>query len=250
MKRGGQPPLLGPAQIRLLENSLRFQSGMVKSFISTGSLKIRDSSEHIAATFLCVATRDPFRLKMEVTHTWGRPLLSILVRGQRVTVIDLYHNRTYKGQLGNGASPFGRIPVFDRTLLWSIMRGYPEIMDDTTISLSDEGDALVVKKNGQSSQEIRFDGKMQYPCTVIYPQLDIKVRFSQYIISDQITYARQVNVNHLANNSSLQININQILFNQSLDPSLFTVKIRSIMLANGTSRAEKQHIAAATLASP
>lgn len=223
MKRRGQPPLLGPAQIRLLEKNLRSQSALVRNFISTGSLKIRDSSQQIPATFLCVATRDPFRFKMEVTHSWGRPLLNILVRGQRVTVVDLYHNRTYNGQLRNGMPSLAKIPVLDKTLLWSIMRAYAEIMDDAIISSSDEGDELVVKKNGQPIQKIRFDGKMQYPSTVLYPQLHIKVSFSQFIMSDHIAYAKRVNVTHLAHNGSLQIKINQILFNQSLDPGLFTL---------------------------
>jgi len=223
LKSPGQLHPLSQTHIALLKKTLNSQTYAVKTFISTGGLEIRDSTRQIPTTFLCIGSRIPFRLKVEITHTWGLPLIHILIQGQEVTVRDLYHHRIYQGHLSPHAPFLGKMPLLDKALLWSIMRAYPEIMDSGEISWEDDDRALVVKRKGKIAQEIRFDRDLRYPSSVSYPQLEVDVRFSQFTTNGHITYAKLVEATHLENNSSMRLTIKNIVFNPTLDPNLFNL---------------------------
>ncbi len=219
---GTRPGLsVSESKVRLLKHNLGEQSSAVKNFVSTGTLQVWEPTQRISATFVCVGSRNPFRLKLEITHTWGLPLLQILMYGRAVTVVDLYHHRTYHGQFGNKLPFFGKIPLVNRTLLWSVMRAFPELMRHGAISWSTEDGALVVRQDEEVDQEIRFDGKLHYPVNVLYPRLEVALRFSEFATQGSVVYAKAVEARHLANETSVHIKIKDILFNQDLNPQIF-----------------------------
>ena len=208
-------------KIRELRAQLDFQSGGVKSFITTGRMVISNTTQRIPATFLCVATREPFRLKAEVIHTWGFPLVNILVNGEHVTIDDLYHKRRYQGQLGIlGALAHG-LPPLDKNLLWSIMRAYPEVMDRERLSWSHTQQTFIVTNGGNTEQLIPVDSEAAFPSTVIYPHLGLKLRFSGLKSNHGFIYASHVDVSYPEKESEMQITIKEIIFNKEIEPGLF-----------------------------
>ena len=214
-------PSISQTKIQLLREGLAVQNRAVQTFVSTGSLEMWDTSQHIPTMFLTVASRNPFRLKVEITHSWGLPLLHILLNGNRVTVVDLYHHRTYHSALGIDAPFLDKMPLLDRALMWSIMRAFPEVKDRGKISWSNKDRALVVKEAGEVTQEIRFDRNLQYPVNVVYPNLEVDVKFSDFTAQGNIVYAKKVKVTHLVRQASMRIKIKKIFFNQALDPKIF-----------------------------
>ncbi len=222
---GTRPGLsVSQSKVHLLERNLDEQSSEVKNFVSTGMLQVWEPTQRISTTFLCVASRNPFRLKLEITHTWGLPLLHVLMHGNEVTVIDFYHHRTYHGQFGRGLPFFAKTPLVNRTLLWSVMRAFPELMHHGAISWSADDGALVVSRGDEVAQEIRFDGNLQYPMNVLYPKLGVAIRFSEFAAQGSIAYAKAVEARYLANESSVHIKIKDIIFNQDLNPEIFQLR--------------------------
>ena len=53
------------------------QQAQVSSFYTLGKVLLKDGILEAEADALIVGTREPFRLKIELTHSWGKPLLHI-----------------------------------------------------------------------------------------------------------------------------------------------------------------------------
>jgi redox-regulated HSP33 family molecular chaperone len=66
-------------QVHQILSTLIVQSEQAESFISSGRLKVKVDESEFNANILLAGTKSPFRIKMEVTHRWGRPLFHILI---------------------------------------------------------------------------------------------------------------------------------------------------------------------------
>lgn len=209
------------SRVKAAREALDVQAKMVRSFITTGRMVIIDTAQRIPATFLCVATRSPFRIKTEITHSWGLPLVNILVKGKQVIINDLYHKRTYNAQLGISGSIAGNLPALDRSVLWSIMRAYPEVMHRGSLSWSDTEQAFVLLSRGKRGQIIYLDREGKFPSIVLYPELGLQVKFSDFKVMRQFIYADHIEVTHSEKGSNMQIAIKKIIFNQEIDPEVF-----------------------------
>ena len=223
LKSTGLSPSPSQSQIALLIKALKVQTYAVNTFISTGTLEIRYCTQRIPTTFLCIGSRNPFRLKLEITHSWGKPLMHILLLGQKVTIRDLYHHRTYQGQLNSHAPFFRMMPFLDKTILWSIMRAYPELMASGKISWQGKDRAFIIKKDRAITQEIKFDRNLRSPSLVRYRRLHVSIRYSQFAAKDHIIYAKVVEATDSKGKTSVRLNIKSIVFNPTLAPNLFNL---------------------------
>jgi len=94
------------------------------------------------ATVLIVATRNPSKIKIEITHTWGRPLLHILITGSRLDILSFADKRAYSGQLGTpDLSRLIPVPLSPE-LLWTLARAYPVLLNHNH-ALSVNGNQII-----------------------------------------------------------------------------------------------------------
>jgi hypothetical protein len=118
----------------------------VTSFFSQGTLLVQDWSWEAETQVLFVGLRDPFRVKVEVTHGWGQPVLHVLVDQKRLEVLSFQENRLYVGVFTPQALSRFFPGDLDRDLIWAALRGYPGVSPRTKsftpgrnrISFSDE----------------------------------------------------------------------------------------------------------------
>ncbi|MCP4668686.1 MAG: hypothetical protein GY849_20270, partial [Deltaproteobacteria bacterium] len=71
-----QPPAppLSPQEIEHRVSEFMDQQDRVTAFFSSGRLKVKTKDSESEANTLIMGTRDPFRIKIEITHRWGRQL--------------------------------------------------------------------------------------------------------------------------------------------------------------------------------
>ncbi|RLB16279.1 MAG: hypothetical protein DRG63_05530 [Deltaproteobacteria bacterium] len=212
-------------QVALLTQNLTEQRSRVHTFISSGRLSLEMDQQTISAQFFCIASRNPLRLKAEVTHSWGKPLVHFLIQAGTVTVVDLYRKKAYVGSLKGMPPLFGISTPMDAGLLWSIMRGYPELPLKSNPLWSTHRQCLLVLRRGSVAQEIRFDNQGIHPSLVVYPSTHLRVRFSDFAKNQGLFYARKVEILNDIGAERLRLKIKEIIFNQALPPDLFQVKI-------------------------
>ena len=68
------------------------------------------------------------RMKIEITHPWGKPLLHILIEGERLDILDFAEKRFYRGSLKSRYLS-DRLPVpLNPSILWSLARAFPLLL--------------------------------------------------------------------------------------------------------------------------
>jgi len=79
------------------------QEKKVTSFYSLGSILVQDGNWESESNILTAGTKNPFVIKMEITHPWGQPILHILIDELRLEVLSFRENRLYLGPFTPGA---------------------------------------------------------------------------------------------------------------------------------------------------
>lgn len=101
------------------------------------------------------------------------------------------------------------------------MRAYPEVMHRGSLSWSDTEQAFVLLSRGKREQIIYLDREGKFPSIVLYPELGLQVKFSDFKVMRQFIYADHIEVTHSEKGSNMQIAIKKIIFNQEIDPEVF-----------------------------
>jgi hypothetical protein len=222
-----QPPIspFDQQQIAHLISTLREQDKRVCTFFSSGrvSLDARDSESE--ANLLIMGTRDPLKIKFEITHTWGRPLLHALIRDRRVHILSFPEKRYYLGDLGSVNSPVFFPGRLEPDQVWGFLRGYPVIRQyHRAVSLTGNQITLL-DKNAEEVQVIDFYPQGILPRMISLPGQHIEQSFEDFKDLNGIYYAQRVRLNRPETETTLAINAPQMIFNKTIPESVFALKI-------------------------
>ncbi len=226
VKHSHYPPFTNQEISTILSN-LKIQDNAVHSFFSTGRITIQGSDSEFEANVLTLGTRDPFRIKIEITHFWGRPLFHIMIKENRIHIISFPENRYYSGKIGEALTS-DLLPVrLDTNQLWALGRGYP-ILCEYDQAKSFEGNQIsLLNKKGTTSQVLEFDAEQDNPLQSSLPEQGLKVSFADFRNNENIRFAKNTQLNDQKTGTMLLLKIKQIVFNKIMDESIFDITIPS-----------------------
>ncbi len=190
-----EPPLAPEMLTRVISEILE-QDGKVRSFFTSGRLRVKEGIWEQEALALVAATRNPERIKIEITHPWGQPVVHLLVEERALSVLSFARRKIYVGE----ATPesLGKVfPVrFDPEVIWGILRGYPTLKPyHRAVSL--EGNQIsLLQGTGEVIQRVDLDEERYRPVSVTYPDSEVKLRFAGFQEQQGILYAQQIKVFH------------------------------------------------------
>jgi hypothetical protein len=79
---------LADRDVEIILASIQAQERKVFSFYTTGSLLLQDRDLESESNVLIVGNRNPLKIKIEVTHPWGRPIVHILIEEKNLQVLS------------------------------------------------------------------------------------------------------------------------------------------------------------------
>jgi len=202
-------------------SSFEEQERAVHTFFSSGQLMVERHGSEFEANTLIVGVRDPFKIKIEITHPWGRPLFHILIDKTRVHILSFPEKRYYLGYLGNFAlSSF--FPVgLDPEQLWAFVRGYP-ILCEHNRAVSLKGNQItLLNGEGDVIQLIDFYPENNFPSQTVLPWQGIKMSFSDFENDNNIHYARKTRLFDQEAETTLALNLKQTVLNKAIQESSF-----------------------------
>ena len=205
--------------------AIREQDSAVRTLFSSGRLTFLGQASESDATILIVGTRDPSRIKIEITHPWGRPLLHILVDGPRIDILSFSEKRLYYGRLGSlGLSSL--LPVrLDLSHLWILARCYPGLKGyDRAISLKG-GQITLLSETGEKTEVIDLIPGSLLPRMVSFPEQNTRVRFSDFEDDDGILYAREMRLIDPEDETRVVLDIRRMVFNNPVPEEIFKLVI-------------------------
>jgi hypothetical protein len=202
----------------------RDQERQVHALFSLGRLTIKRGGSEAELNTLAAGVRDSGKIKIEITHSWGRPFLYILLRERRFQILSFGEKRYYTGYLGS-LDPSGVFPgMLEPDQIWTFIRGYPVIREHNRAVSLEENQITVLNKNGEFVQVIDFHPQRSTPCSVLFPEQDIRLTFSDFKNEDGIYYARKVGLSDPRTDSELTFDLKQVVFNKAIPEEIFQLE--------------------------
>ena len=198
---------------------------MVSSFYSSGTIMAHKWVWESEANILVMGIRNPFKLKIEISHPWGQPILHILIDDTRLEVLSFSENRLYLGTLSSELiSRF--FPVdFNHDLIWAALRGYPHLLGHRKISKPRRNQINFFDGNGKVIEVIDLHPDSLNPRRVFYPEKQINLIFSGFRESEGgILYPLEVSISSIKGKGSLNLKNRNMVFNKNIPEQVFTIK--------------------------
>ena len=217
-----QPPLvLDEREIADFISMAREQDAQVPSLISAGRLRIRRRGSETELNVLMAGERDLDKIKIEITHPWGRPVVHILVNGKRVDIVSFVEKRFYFGSLGT-SDPSGFFPGrLDLDQIWPFVRAFPVVPEHNRVVVSKENQITLLNSNGETVQVVDFCNQSNLPCRISFPEQGSAVLFSKFRQNEGILYARKVEFRGSNVEGALEMDLKQVVFNETIPQEIF-----------------------------
>jgi hypothetical protein len=115
-----------PEAVAALRADLLDQSERVKSVFSAGQLLVKGwRGQDLEAAVFSAWLPSPLKIKVEVTHPWGQPMLHLLVDGEDFRLLSFAERKVYDGPFTTSGLSMVLPGDLDQRLLQDLMRAYP-----------------------------------------------------------------------------------------------------------------------------
>jgi hypothetical protein len=217
-------PPLSEQDVETVLSRIQEQESRVSSCYMYGRLTVKNWIWNSDFNILIVGTKEPHRIKIDVTHPWGHPVVHVLIDRSTLKVLSFQEERLYISTFTAETLSEFFPGNFDTDLIWAVLRGYPNLLEyQRAISLgSDQVSLLDDKEDVVEIIGIRPDNLL--PKQVSYPQQDITMIFSNIQEDQGITYARTIKVKNTKEKGSLVIENKEIGFNRTFPEEIFLIE--------------------------
>jgi len=219
-----EPPL-DPTSVAALVEDLQTQNAGVQTFFSSGRLWVKGRhGEEGEANVFSAAIQNEGRIKLEITHPWGQPLVHILVDGTDFRLLSFNERKLYVGAFTDEALSTFFPEAMDRTLIWDLLRAYP-VLEPPYRARSDRANRIsLMSEEGVEREIVAFDRESRRPTELILPRQNIKLVFSDFQESEGIQYAGETSLVHILGGKRLTHRIEKMVFNRVIPDQVFTLQ--------------------------
>ena len=203
---------------------IKAQEGMVRSFFSIGTVSAKQWYGESEANILIAGTKNPLKIKIEISHAWGRPILHLLIDRKRLEVLSFAEKRLYLGPFTPGSLSKFLPGDLDADLIWGALRGYPNILKYHRSISPKENQVALLDERGSEIELIDVILEGPWPKQVFFPNRQIRLTFSEFQEESGITYAREVRVNHTGAKQKLSFRKKKIVFNKPIPKEIFKLE--------------------------
>ncbi len=202
----------------------REQETRVDTFFSSGRLTVKTKNSESGSDILIVGSKNPFKLKIELTHAWGRPLLHIMIHDSVLQILSFTEKKYYHGHLGTPDSLKFFPARLDPDQVWALLRAYP-VLREYSRAVSFKGNQITLL-NGKAEpvQVVDLYSESTLPRLVSFPEQGIKVSFSDFKNDKGLKYARKIRLDDSKTETILMLKLKQMVFNKTLPESIFSLK--------------------------
>ena len=212
---------LGDRDVEVILSRIQNQEGKVFSFYSSGGLSLQDRDWESESYVLIVGNRNPFKIKIEVTHPWGRPLAHILIDQRNLQVLSFTEKRLYLGAFTPETLSKFLPGELDGLLVWAVLRGYPHLLSYHRTTSMKANQIRLLDEKGEVLEIIDLYSESKLPRTVFFPEKNMSLGFSDFQEIDGIYYARKVKVEDMGGKGNLMLRNRKMVFNKTIPKEVF-----------------------------
>lgn len=221
---GPAHPPLSPPEVAELIARLKDQRDRVSSYYSLGTVVLRKSVvESQEANILVVGTRDPFRLKVEITHPWGAPILQILVDRDRLEAFSFQDGILYTGPANQRTLGMFLPSAPKLACVWSLLRGYPQPPDRGTARADQGGRIVWAGEDKRAFRILELSEESLAPRRLVFLGSGLEVVFGEARDQGGILYSESVTFNPGNGNGHMKIKYERMVFNLEVPGQIFRI---------------------------
>ncbi len=164
---------------RIISN-LQDQGKKVSTFQGIGTLLLKKGEEEIQANLFAVGS-NPYKIRLEITHPWGKPLFYIVADEKSISVLSLRDKKYFRGPPHSFDMKELFLYGLDADLTWKIFSGSVPIVSESsgTVSLKPHEISLY-NKQGEIIETISFSSKTLLPRSIYFPKKGLSILYSEF----------------------------------------------------------------------
>ncbi|MBN2418879.1 MAG: hypothetical protein JXL81_05805 [Deltaproteobacteria bacterium] len=204
---------------------VKLQEGMVAGFYSTGTLTINGWILDSSVDIFFAGKKDPLMLKLEISHSWGKPLIYFLIKEDTLAVRDFTEKRQYTGRFSpEGLSRF--LPNMDCSsdMIWAFLRGYPQFASHVHSYEGSPGVLILEDRNRDIIGKVTFSSDEGVIEAVSSPPRFLTMEFTDFRKTGEIDYAEKTVLKDIKGKRDLTLKRNKVIFNRDIPDAIFTLE--------------------------
>jgi len=214
-----------PEAVEALKADLMDQRERVQSFFSVGRLQVKGwQGQDLDAAIFSAWTLSPMRIKIEVTHPWGQPILHLLVDGEDLRFLSFSERRLYAGPFTTRSLSRFLPGEVDQSLIQDLLRAYPGFDPEHRAYSNEPNKISFYGPEREELRVIKFDRESRRPTEVILPHQDIRLVFSDFDAADGLWFARETALFHVLWGRRLVHKIETMVFNRTIPDQVFSLQ--------------------------
>ncbi|MGD9157506.1 MAG: hypothetical protein PVG39_03800 [Desulfobacteraceae bacterium] len=206
-------------------HNVKQQQDIVSEFYSTGTLTINGWVIDTSVDIFIAAKKDPLMFKMEISHSWGKPLFYFLIKDDRLEIRDFLEKKQYTGKFtSENLSRF--LPNMDCSpdMIWSFLRGYPSLFSYSHVYESAPGVLILEDRDKKTRETITFSPEEGIKEASSFPPRFPDMKFTDFRKTGDIDYAEKTVVEDIKGSKDLILKRKKVIFNKEIPDSIFTLK--------------------------
>jgi hypothetical protein len=218
-------PLLTKDDVENIIKDIKEQEDIASEFYFTGKLSINGWILDTSADVFIAGEKAPLMLKMEISHSWGKPLLHFLIKDETLEVRDFIEKKQYTGKLTSGnLSRF--LPNMDCSpdMIWAFLRGYPEFFSYDRVYEGAPGVLNFEDRYKNTLGTITFSPGEGIKEASSSPPRFLNMKFTDFRKTGDINYAEKTVVEDIRGKKDLTLKRNRVIFNKDIPDKIFTLK--------------------------
>jgi hypothetical protein len=218
-------PQLTLSEAERIITDIESQQNTVRSFYSIGVVSIKGWLMDSDADILIAGIKDPFTMKIEITHSWGKPLLHILIKDNRLEALSFQEKTIYQGAFTpENLSRFLPGLNLDQETIWAILGSRPPIMNHNVITTPGPGRIGLADGHGREVETIFLPVTKYMPAKISFPAQSLDVSFSDIREDNGVSYAGEMELKGLKSGKDLSLEVNNLSVNATLPDQVFTIE--------------------------
>ncbi len=226
-------PALDSIRVQTILSDFEGQERAAKSLFFSGTLTLLNGDSENSAQILVIAepaapvppqTEPAYahgRIKIEITHPWGKPLLHLYLEGERLFIIDFTEKQFLKGSLRSRYLA-SRIPIpFNQAVWWSFVRCFPVVLDFDKAVSTTGGRITLLDSKGDDIQTFALYSAEPLPRRTFFLKQNVEMDFSDFEDDQGVLYARRVTLHQPEHEIVLSIKIDRMTINRPIPKAVF-----------------------------
>ncbi|OPL15605.1 MAG: hypothetical protein AVO38_10110 [delta proteobacterium ML8_D] len=208
-------------QAHYLITQMRAQANEVFSFVGMGKLLFRKGQEETYINLLAVGQR-PSRIRLELTHTWGKPLIFLVADKRNTSLLSFIEHTFYSGPStglqGGLYFPF----ELDLEAIWVILSGRIPILSHCRVESLGPNEITLFDGQGQMVERLTFAQDCSIPTSIHIPGQGLTVALSQFKQGGLGPYPSKISISQ-GDELHVEIRYTSIEFNRPIPEELFAL---------------------------